>query len=171
MARRAPGSLSHLGAEMLKGRTGLAMQHITYPGPSPMINGLLGGFIQYAVTNPANFMAYAKDPAKKVTAMAVMGTQRDSTIPEVPTLGQFGITGIESYGWFGLLAPARTPPAVIARLHDEFAKVLAMPDIRAQLKSKYLEPFGSTPDEFGRFIASENRKWGDAARAAGIKPE
>ena len=165
------GSLSNLGVEMLKGKTGLGVQHITYPGPAPMINGLLGGHIQYGATNPANFMAYVKDPAKKLKPLAVLGSQRDSTIPDVPNLADFGISGIEAYGWFGLLAPAKTPPAIVQRLHAEFMKVLAMPEVSAKLRSEYLEPFGTSPEEFGRFIAAENRKWGDAFRAAGIKPE
>lgn len=165
------GSLSNLGVEMLKSHSGMAMQHITYPGPAPMINSLLGGHIQYGATNPANFMAHAKDPTKKVAPLVVLGSQRDSTIPNVPTLADFGIQGIEAYGWFGVLVPAKTPPAVVARLHTEFMKVLAMPEVAARLRAEYIEPLGSTPEAFGRFIAAENRKWGDAFRAAGIKPE
>lgn len=165
------GSLSNLGVEMLKLKTGGAMQHITYAGPAPMMNSLLGGHIQYGATNPANFMGHVKDPAKKMKPMVVLGTQRDSTIPDVPSLADFGISGIEAYGWFGLLVPAKTPPAIVARLNAEFMKVLAMPEVRTKLMSEYMEPFGSSPEEFGRFIAAENRKWGDAFRAAGIKPE
>lgn len=165
------GSLSNLGVEMLKVKTGGAMQHITYAGPAPMINSLLGGHIQYGATNPVNFMGHATDPAKGMKPLVVLGTQRDSTIPNVPSLADFGITGIEAYGWFGLLAPARTPPAVVARLNAEFMKVLAMPDVRSKLTSAYMEPLGSSPEEFGRFIEAEGRKWGDAFRAAGIKPE
>lgn len=165
------GSLSNLGVEMLKGKTGIGIQHITYPGPAPMITNLMGGHIGYGATNPANFMAYVKDQTKKVTPMVVLGTQRDSTIPNVPTLADFGITGIEAYGWFGLLAPAKTPPAVVARLNAEFMKVLAIPEVSERLKAEYIEPLGSSPADFERFIAAENRKWGDAFRAAGIKPE
>ncbi len=165
------GSLSNLGVEMLKVRTGGAMQHITYAGPAPMVNSLLGGHIQYGATNPANFMSHAKDPAKRLKPLVVLGSQRDSTIPEVPSLADFGITGIEAYGWFGVLVPAKTPPAIVARLNAEFMKVLAMPDVRARLKAEYMEPVGSSPEEFGQFIAAEGRKWGEAFRAAGLKPE
>lgn len=165
------GSLSHLAVEMLKARTGLAMEHVTYAGPAPMMTSVLGGHIQYGVTNPANFMSYAKDPSKGLVPMVVMGTQRDATIPDVPSLADFGITGIESYGWLGVLVPARTPPAVVARLNAEFMKVLHTPEITGKLKSEYLEPFGSTPEEFARFMVSENRKWADAFKAAGIQPQ
>ncbi|WP_083745544.1 tripartite tricarboxylate transporter substrate binding protein [Variovorax sp. KK3] len=166
-----PGSLSNLAVEMLKGRSGLAMQHVTYTGTSPMMNSLLGGSIQYAATNPANFMSFVRDAKHKVTPLVVLGSQRDSTIPDVPTLADFGIAGIESYGWAGLLVPAKTPPAVVARLNAEFVKVLRAPDIVEKLKANYLEPFPGTPEAFGRFMVAEHRKWGEAIKAAGIKPE
>ena len=166
-----PGSLSNLAVEMLKGKTGLAMQHVTYTGTAPMINSLLGGSIQYGATNPANFMSFVRDPKHKVVPLVVLGSQRDSTIPDVPSLADFGIQGIESYGWAGLLVPARTPPVVIARLNAEFTKVLRSPEIGEKLKANYLEPFPGTPDEFGRFLTAEHRKWGDAIKAAGIKAE
>ena len=166
-----PGSLSHLAVEMLKGRTGLEMTHVTYTGPGPMIISLLGGHIQYGATNPANFMAHVREGKYKLTALAVLGSQRDSTIPDVPALSEFGITGIESYGWLGVLVPAKTPPAVISRLNTEFMKIINSPDLRDKLKANYLEHFPGTPEEFGRFLTSESRKWGDASKAAGIKPE
>jgi len=166
-----PGSLSHLAMEMLQSRNDLAMQHVTFTGPAPMITSLLGGHIQYGATNPANFMSIVKDGKIKLSPMAVLGSQRDATIPDVPALSEFGITGVESYGWLGALVPALTPPAVITKLNVEFIKALHLPDIQERLKANYLEPTGSTPEEFARFILSENRKWGEATKAVGIKPE
>lgn len=165
------GSLSHLAVEMLKGRSKIEMQHVTYAGPGPMISSLLGGHIQYGATNPANFMSHVREAKHRIVPLVVLGGQRDPTIPDVPALSEFGISGIESYGWLGVLVPAKTPPAVVARLNAEFMKVLRLPDVAAKLKANYLEPFPTTPDEFGRFMAAENRKWGDAIKAAGIKPE
>ena len=165
------GSLSHLAIEMLKGRSGLAMQHVTYTGTAPMITSLLGGHIQYAATNPANFMAYVNGADKKILPMVVLGSERDRTIPDVPSLADFGITGIESYGWAGVLVPAKTPPAIIARLNKEFLAVLNDPEVAEKLKTNYLEPIGNSPEEFGRFIALENVKWGAAIKAAGISKE
>lgn len=165
------GSLSHLAVEMLKGKTGLGMQHVTYTGTAPMINSLLGASIQYGATNPASFMSFVRDPKYRMIPLVVLGSQRDSTIPEVPSLADFGISGIESYGWAGVLVPARTPAAVISRLNEEFVKLLRSPDIAEKLKASYLEPFPSTPDEFGRFLAAEHHKWGETIKAAGLKPE
>jgi tripartite-type tricarboxylate transporter receptor subunit TctC len=165
------GSLSHLAVEMLKARTGLTMQHVTFTGTAPMITGLLGGSIQYGATNPASFMSFARDPKYRLTPMVVLGSQRDSTIPDVPSLADFGITGIESYGWAGVLVPARTPQAVVARLNEAFMKVMRSPDIVEKLKANYLEPLPGTPDEFARLLAAEHRKWGETIAAAGIKAE
>jgi tripartite-type tricarboxylate transporter receptor subunit TctC len=166
-----PGSLSHLAVEMLKNRSDIGMQHVTFTGPAPMITSLLGGHIQYGATNPANFMAHVREGKHKLTPIVVLGSQRDTTIPDVPALSEFGITGIESYGWLGALVPARTPPAIINRLNNELIKALNSPEIQEKLKANYLEPAGGTPEEFARFMLSENRKWGEATKAAGIKPE
>jgi tripartite-type tricarboxylate transporter receptor subunit TctC len=166
-----PGSLSHLAVEMVKNRSDIGMQHVTFTGPAPMITSLLGGHIQYGATNPANFMAHVREGKHKLTPIVVLGSQRDTTIPDVPALSEFGITGIESYGWLGALVPARTPPAIINRLNNELIKALNSPEIQEKLKANYLEPAGSTPEEFARFMLSENRKWGEATKAAGIKPE
>jgi tripartite-type tricarboxylate transporter receptor subunit TctC len=165
------GSLSHLAIEMLKARTGLSMLHVSYTGTAPMITSLIGQHIHYAATNPANFMSHVLGAKHKVTPMVVLGSQRDPSIPDVPSLAEFGVNGIESYGWLGALVPAKTPPAVIEKLNAELLKALALPDVQKQLKASYLEPRGSTPEEFARFLVSENKKWGDAIRAAGIKPE
>lgn len=162
------GSLSHLATEMLKARTGLQMEHIPFGG-APMITSLVGGHIQYGVTNPATFMSQVK--GGRLAPMVVLSTKRDATIPDVPTLGDFGITGIESNGWAGALVPARTPASVISVLNAELLKAVRAPEIVAKLRANYLEVTGSTPAEFARFMLAENGKWGEAFRIAGIKPE
>ena len=165
------GSLSHLAVETLKSRNDLGLAHVTFTGPAPMITSLLGGHIHYGATNPATFMSLLREGRYKLTPLAVMGSQRDPTIPDVPALAEFGISGVEAYGWLGALVPARTPAAVIARLNAELLKALRAPDVQERLRANYLEPTGSSPDEFARFIAAENLKWGDAFKAAGVKPE
>lgn len=163
------GSLSHLATEMLKARTGLQMQHITFPGPPPMISALVGGHIQYGATNPATFMNQVK--VGRLTPMVVLSGTRDATVPDVPCLADFGISGIESNGWIAALVPARTPPAVIATINAELLKAVRDPEVVARLRSNYLEVTGSTPAELARFMDSENAKWGEAFRIAGIQPE
>ncbi|VTU30608.1 Argininosuccinate lyase [Variovorax sp. SRS16] len=163
------GSLSHLAVEMLKARTGLRMEHITFTGTAPMITALVGGHIQYGVTNPASFMSQVKDG--KLAPMVVLSTQRDATTPDVPTLADFGITGIESNGWLGALVPARTPASVISTINTELLKALRAPEIVAKLRDNYLEVTGSTPAEFAHFMVTENAKWGEAFKTAGIKPQ
>ncbi len=166
-----PGSLSHLAIEVLKARTGLVMQHITFTGPAPMISSLLGGHIQYGVTNPQGFMANVKGGQHKLFPMVVMSTQKDSTVPEIPTLADFGVSGIDSNGWLGALLPAKTPAAVIARWNTELLTALKTPEMVEKLRENYLEVTGSSPEEFARFMTSESRKWGEAFKLAGIEPE
>jgi tripartite-type tricarboxylate transporter receptor subunit TctC len=165
------GSLSHLAIEILKQRGYLTIEHVSFTGPAPMMTSLLGGHIQYAATNPGNFMSHIREGKYKLTPLAVLGSQRESALPDVPTLAELGIAGVESYGWLGALVPARTPASVVTRLNAEFSKALKAPDVQERLKATFLEPVGGSPEEFGRFIEAEHRKWGDAARAAGIKPE
>ncbi|QYY33662.1 tripartite tricarboxylate transporter substrate binding protein (plasmid) [Cupriavidus pinatubonensis] len=165
------GSLSNLAVEMLKGKSGLQIQHVIYSGTAPMMNDLLGGNIQYGATNPANFMSYVGDSKRKIKPLVVLGAERDTTIPNVPALSEFGISGIESSGWLGVLAPAKTPPATVARLNAEFKKILQSPDVIKQLKDNYLQPFPSTPEEFASLIAAENKKWGAAIKAANIEAQ
>ena len=166
-----PGSLSHLATEMLMARTGLMMQHVTFTGPGPMITSLLGGHIQYGVANPSAFMSFVNDGKHKITPIVVLSTQRDATIPDVPTLGEFGVSGIESNGWLGALVPAKTPPAIIAKLNLELLKALRSPDLADKLKANYLQATGSTPEKFAKFLVTENAKWAEGFKAAGIKPE
>lgn len=162
------GSLSHLATEMLKARTGLQMQHIPFSG-APMITNLVGGHIQYGVTNPVAFMSQVK--GGKLWPVVVLSTHKDTTIPDVPTLADYGIAGIESSGWLGALVPARTPASVVSLLNAELVKAVRAPEIVAKLRANYLEVTGSSPAEFASFMVAENAKWGEAFRIAGIKPE
>jgi len=167
------GSLSHLAMEMIKPRLGIDAMHVTFTGTTQMITSVMGGHVEYGVTNPANFMGNTdkESGAHAIRPIVVFASKRDQTIPDVPSLGDFGITDIESHGWFGLLVPTGTPAPVVSRLQQEFGKALNTPDIQARLKSMYLEPVGSTPEEFSRFIESENAKWGKTIKAAGIEPQ
>ena len=163
------GSLSHLAIEMLKARTGLALQHITFSGPAPMLTALVGGHIQYGVTNPAALMPHIK--SGRVQPIAVLSTLKDATIPDVPSLADFGIGGIDSNGWLAALVPAKTPASAIAALNAALLKELQAPEVTAGLRANYLESAASTPSELERFIASENAKWEEAFKIAGIQPE
>jgi tripartite-type tricarboxylate transporter receptor subunit TctC len=97
--------------------------------------------------------------------------KRSPAFPEVPTVVESGIPGVIAVAWFGIHAPARTPKAIIARLHDEAVKVVREPSIRDRFLADGADPVGSTPDDFGRFVASEIGKWTKVVKAAGIKAE
>jgi len=167
------GSLSHLAMEMLKPRIGFNATHVVFTGPTPMITGVMGGHLEYGVANPANFMSSIGKEAGKhaIRPIVVLSSQRDPTIPDIPSLSDFGITDIVSNGWHGLLAPAKTPALIVAGLQEAFVKALQTPALQPKLKSMYLEPVGSTPAAFTAFIESESAKWGKAIQAADIKKQ
>ncbi len=167
------GSLSHLAMEMIKPRIGLQATHVVFTGPTPMITSVMGGHVEYGVTNPANFMGNVgkSGGAHSIRPIVVFGSQRDPTVPDVPSLGDYGISDIEAHGWLGLLAPAATPAPIISRLQQEFVKALEASETQSKLKSMYLQPVGSTPEEFAEFIESESAKWGKTIKAAGIEKQ
>jgi tripartite-type tricarboxylate transporter receptor subunit TctC len=163
------GSLSHLAIEMLNRHAGIAMAHITYNGPAPMMTDLIGGHIKYGVTNPANLMPLVQDKKSRVTPLVVLSSQRDKTIPDVPSLADFGIDGIDSNGWLGIVVPERTSDEIVARLNAAFVETLNEEDIQKQVRKIYLEPIGSTPESFAEYLDSESRKWGAAIKAVRIR--
>ncbi len=163
------GSLSHLAIEMLNRDAGLSMAHITYNGPAPMTTDLLGGHIKYGVTNPANLMPLVLDKKNQVTPLVVLSSRRDPTIPNIPSLADFGIDGIDSNGWLGIVVPVQTPDAIVERLNSAFVGALSDDGIQKRVKSLYLESIGSTPESFAEYLDSESRKWGEAIKAANIR--
>lgn len=109
--------------------------------------------------------------AGRLRALAVTGPHRSQEAPEIPTLQELGYSGFDVRAWYGVLAPARTPKAVVSRINAECLKILAMPDVREALKREGLEPSGSTPEEFARYMTSEKALWAKVISDAGIKPE
>jgi tripartite-type tricarboxylate transporter receptor subunit TctC len=101
----------------------------------------------------------------------VTTARRSPTLPQLPTIAETGVKGYEASTWYGVLAPARTPRAIVERLHGETVKILGTPDMRERLGAQGFEPAGSTPEEFAAYIKSEIAKWSKVIRTAGIKPE
>jgi tripartite-type tricarboxylate transporter receptor subunit TctC len=178
-ARAKPGSLtygtpgtasnSHLGIELLKQRAGFGMQHVPYKGSGPLKNDLLGGHVPLGCDGLGGQMDLIK--SGKVKALAVLAARRSSFAPDIPSLGDLGITDVDATGWYGALVPAGTPAPVVARLHKEFAAALQAADIRERLAAIGVEPVGGTGEEFRAYLAGERRKWAGVIRAAQIKPD
>jgi len=162
------GSSSHLAGEMLKSIAGIDMVHVPYKGGGPALVALLSGQVQLMFATLPAAMPHVK--SGKLRPVAVTTSHRSQALPELPTIAESGVPGYEAATWYGLLAPAGTPKAIVDRLHAEIVKILAT-DTRQRLAAQGFEPAGTTPAEFAGYIKSEIVKWGKVIKAAGIRPE
>jgi tripartite-type tricarboxylate transporter receptor subunit TctC len=161
------GTSGHLALELFRQTTGINVIHVPYKGGGPALADLVGGQVQALFS-----IALAATPqikAGRVRALAITSAKRSPVAPELPTVAEVGLPGFEVVGWFGWLAPAKTPRAIVNRLHTEIVKVLGRPDIRERLLSQSTEPVGNTPAEFAAFIRSEHAKWGKVIRDANVR--
>jgi tripartite-type tricarboxylate transporter receptor subunit TctC len=162
------GSAPHLAGELFKMMAGIDLTPIYYKGTAPALTDLLAGQIPVMFVSNINALPHVK--AGKLKALGVTGAQRTALAPDIPTISESGLAGYEAYGWYGIAAPARTPAAVIARLHTEVAKLAQNPAMKTRLAAQGLELVGNTPAEFDAFIRAEIDKWRAVLKAAGIKP-
>ncbi len=162
------GSTHHLSGELLKTMGGIDMVHVPYKGTTPAITGLLAGEVSVMFATVTGIQPHVK--SGRVKALAVTTAKRSSMMPGVPTVAET-LPGFEMLSWFGLLAPAATPPAVVSRMNAETAKVLALPDVKAALTAQGFEVMAGTPDQFGEYIKREIAKITRIAKAANVKAE
>jgi tripartite-type tricarboxylate transporter receptor subunit TctC len=168
MASSGNGTSIHLSGELFKSMTGTYMVHFPYRGSAPALLDLIGGTMDLMFDNLPSSMQQIK--AGKLTALAVTSAQRSASLPDVPTIAEAGpVPGFDASSWFGLLAPAGTPPDIINRIQQETAKALGTPELKARLQAKGAIPNGMTPDKFAAFIASETKKWAKVVKASGAK--
>ena len=163
------GGAPHFSGELFKSMAGLDMQHIPYKGSTLAHPDLMGGRVSLMFDTLTATGAQIK--SGKLRALAVTTPQRLALLPDVPTVAEAGLAGYETSTWGGLLAPAGTPAATIARLNTEVNRILALPDVRERFQLAGMEPGGGSPQQFGAFIASEMTKWAKVASQAGIQPE
>ncbi len=169
IASAGNGSLSHLSVEMLKSMAKIDLLHVPYKGAAPGVADVAGGQVQAMIINSPTVIPLIQ--AGKLKALAVTSSKRAASQPAVPTLAESGLAGYETLAWFGLLAPAKTPPDIVAQLHREVQKALARPDVREALARLGSEPSGIGPAEFTLFIKSEIAKYSKIIKDAGIKVE
>ncbi|VTY38899.1 Tripartite tricarboxylate transporter family receptor [Xylophilus ampelinus] len=163
------GSAGHLAFEMLKISTHIDVTHVPYKGTGAQLNDLLAGNTDAASAGPPGFIAQAK--AGRIRIIASGSPQRLAALPAVPTVAELGYPGFDSSQWFGLLAPAKTPPEVVSRLHDAAVKALSVPAVQARLEEDGSTAAPMTPAEFGRYIKSERQRWSEVVRQAGLKAD
>ncbi|HST00246.1 MAG TPA: tripartite tricarboxylate transporter substrate binding protein, partial [Usitatibacter sp.] len=161
------GSAGHLAGELFKSMAGVEMTHVPYKGAAPAMTDLIGGRLQLMFDNLASSLVQIK--AGKVRALAVTTAKRTELAPELPTIAESGLPDFDINTWFGLFVPAGTPPAIVERLHGEFAGALQAPDVRAKMLALGAEPVGSTPAEFAQYIRSEAVKYAKLVKASGAK--
>ena len=163
------GGAPHFSGELFKSMTGLDLTHVPYKGSTLAHPDLISGRTSLMFDTVA--AANVQIKAGRLRALAVTTARRSSVLPDVPTMQEAGIAGYETSTWGGLLAPAGTPAATVARLNAEVARILAMPDVRKTFQDNGIEPGGGSPRQFGDFIATEMVKWAKVAKDAGIQPE
>ncbi|HEV7803494.1 MAG TPA: tripartite tricarboxylate transporter substrate binding protein [Burkholderiales bacterium] len=160
------GNAGHLAAELFSSMTKTKMVHVPYKGGAPAMTALLSGEVQLVFASPPTAQTQVK--AGRVRALAVTTLKRSQVLPELPTLAESGLPGFETDNWYGIVAPAKTPRAVIERLNREFGRALNMPDIKEALLRTGLETAPGTPEAFGAYMKSEYEKWGKVIAEAHI---
>ena len=159
------GQSTHLAVEMFNAAAGIRMRHVPYKGSAPALADTIGG--QTAVMFDTMLSAMPQVRAGKVRALAVTGAARSPAAPELPTVAESGLPGYEAIAWNGLMAPAGTPPDVIAKLGAELRKVLEMPEVRERFASQGFAASWTAPEAFQAFLRAEIDKWGKAVKASG----
>ena len=163
------GSILHLTAELFKLRTGLKMQHIPYRGSAPALQALLSGEIDVVFDALPPTMGQIK--AGKLRALGLAMAKRSPALPDLKTLGEQGIPGVEAYTWAGLYAPAGTAPVIVNRLNAELLKSLKDPENAKKISELGYELAPSSPAELAAHTAAELKKWTEVAKAADVKPD
>ena len=168
MASSGNGTSIHLAGELFKSQTGVFMTHIPYRGSGPALLDLVGGQVDVMFDNLPSAMQLIK--SGKLKALAVTSTTRSAALPDAPTIEEAaGLKGFEATSWFGLLAPAGTPPEVVSRIQQEVARALSNPAINEKMLAQGAIPSGNTPAQFAALIDSEHKKWAQVVKVSGAR--
>jgi len=163
------GNITHLEMNLLNALTKTKMVHVPHKGTAPSIVGLLTGEVQVMFSSIPAALGQLK--ANKMRAIAVSTKKRSSALPDVPTVDESGVPGYDAASWYFVLAPAKTPAAVVDKLSGAMTRVVSVPEIKATLVADGFEPMGLSPQESAKFLNDELKKWAEAIRISGIKPE
>ena len=161
------GTSIHLSGELFKFMAGVQMTHVPYKGSAPALQDLIGGQVQLMFDNLPPSLPQIK--AGKLRALAVTSLARAPALPDVPTMAEAGLPGYEASSWFGVLAPAGTPPAIVTKLNAEIARWLATPEAKEKLSKQGANAAGGTPEDFAKHIAAETAKWAKVVKDSGAK--
>jgi tripartite-type tricarboxylate transporter receptor subunit TctC len=168
-ASAGTGTTPHLSMELFLSMANLKMVHVPYKGSSPAIVDLIAGHVAVMASTILTAIPHVR--SGRMRALGVTGAKRLAALPEVPTIAEAALPGYEAVQWYGILAPAKTPEAIVLKLNGEIGQVLQSVDVRTKFVNDGAEPAGNTPEDFARFIRLETEKWDRVARAAGIRRE
>lgn len=159
-ASTGAGGASHLTTELFKSSVGINATHVPYRGGAPAVNDLMAGNVDFYIELASLFMPYAEGDAPRLRLLAVASEKRLAALPDVPTFREAGVADMVVSNWFGVIAPAGTPDAIVRMLNDNINRVLQDPDYKRTVESQGAEVAGGTPADFKAFIADESRRWG-----------
>ncbi|MSP97043.1 MAG: tripartite tricarboxylate transporter substrate binding protein [Betaproteobacteria bacterium] len=179
MARANPGGLNYasggagtttqLGPELFKSMAGVDIVHVPYKGTGQALTDVLSGQVQMMMSSLLPAIPHVK--SGKLRGLAVTSLKRSAALPDIPTVAESGVPGFETTSWHGMVVPARTPKAIIARLHAEMVKMLNQPEVKALFLNQGMEIVGNSPDEFAAYIRHETEKWTKVIKTIGLKPQ
>jgi tripartite-type tricarboxylate transporter receptor subunit TctC len=164
-----PGTTGHLYGELFKLRTGTDIAHIPYKGTAPSLTALLAGDVDMSFATVPAVLQYVK--AGRLRPLASTGEKRSELMPELPTMKEAGVSSVGTSVWYGVFAPAATPPDVVNILANAIMDASRSPDFRQRLLELGAEPVATTPEEFGNFLREEVAKWGAVVKAADIRAD
>ena len=168
-ASAGTGSSTHLAMELFMDMTGTKLNHVPYKGTAPGLTDVIAGHVQITFDAIPPTLPHVK--SNRVRALAIGGTQRFPTLPDVPTLAEAGLPNYTFQSWFGIFAPARTPEAVVRTVNRELVRIIALPETRKAFVELGIEPVGTSPEDFGKYLRAEIARWSDVMRAHNIRGE
>ena len=163
------GTTQHLSGELFNLRTGVKMVHVPYKGTAPSLTALISGEVGLSFANIPAISAHVK--AGRLRPLANTGTKRADQLPEVPTMKEAGVAGVEVTVWYGVFAPVATPRDVVVKLADTITKAARSPDMRQKLEDLGAEPVGNTPDEFSKLFREEVVRWAEVVKVSGARAD
>ena len=179
MARSAPGKLNyssagvgttqHLAAELFKLRTGTFIVHIPYKGTAPSMTALIAGEVDLSFANIPSIQGHLK--SGRLRALAATAARRDPQLPDVPTMKEAGVEGVEVVVWYGVLAPSGTPREIVHRLADGIQRATHDTEVRKRMLEQGAAPVGNTPEEFGKLLREEVARWAEVVKISGARAD
>ncbi len=168
-ASAGSGGAGHLGMELLKTMLKVNIVHIPYKGSGPALIDVLGGHVSLMFASAPSAMPHIK--TGRLRALAMTGSQQSAAVPGVPTIAESGLPGFETYGWYGVLAPAGTAPPIIARVHGAIIKAMAAPEVMERIVADGSEAVAGTPEQFADYIKRDIPKWAKVIKESGARAD